>query len=413
MSELVKKPSTGSDTDSSNTPAFLNIFEDQFEYDSEQVAQAREAHWYAQTPIGPIVLRHAEAYDILRDRRLVLAGHRYMRSQNITEGPLYDWFTGMLVSQNGSDHARLRGLVSNVFTSRFVATLSPAIQKIAELLADGIAGSHEGEFMDAFADRFAGLVICQMLGVPPEDYDQFHHWVRDIGLVFTTASERPRTEAAIVGMTGYIESLIDARRRDLREDLLSSLITAADGGDRLTPKELTDMVLLLFWAGQDTTALQLGRAMLAFANHPDQWQLLRERPDLAPQAVEEICRYTPQSRITFRFAAEDAVYRDLKIPAESMVLIGIATGNRDPRAFENPERFDISAPRERSKQLVFGGGVHMCLGQHMARLEMAVALTALTQRLGPPSVVGPVEWLPHTAMIHGPLSLPLRFGKRS
>lgn len=398
--------------DSGNPPVFLDIFDEHFSYDSEQVAHARETHWYAQTPVGPIVLRHAEAHDILREKQLVPGGHRFMRSQNITEGPLYDWFTGMLVSQNGANHARLRGLVGKFFTFSFVATLRPGIQRTAELLVDSIGRSSECEFMEAFADRFAGLVICQLLGVPTEDYDQFHQWVRDIGLVFTTASERPRAEAAIVGMTGYIESLIEARRRDLRDDLLSGLIIIADGGDRLTAKELTDMVILLFWAGQDTTALQLGRAMLAFADHPDQWHLLRERPDLAPQAVEEVCRYTPQARVTWRFAVEDMVYQDLKIPAESMVLIGIAPGNRDPCAYENPERLDIAAPRGRSRQLVFGGGLHKCLGLSMARLEMEVALTALTQ-LGAPSVIGPVEWPPHTAAIHGPLSLPLRFGKRS
>ena len=398
--------------DNGNPPIFLNIFEDGFDYDNEQVAQAREAHWYARTPAGPIVLRHAEVQDFLREKQLIPGGYRFMHFQNIHEGPLYDWFTGMLFSQNGADHARLRALVGRFFTPSSIASQRPEIQKTAEVLADGIGRNGGCEFMEAFADRFAGLVICQMLGVPAEDYDEFHHWVRDIGLVFTTASERPRAEAAIVGMTGYIESLIGARRRDPGEDLLSRLITAADGGDRLTPTELTHMVILLFWAGQDTTALQLGRAMFAFAEHPDQWQLLRERPDLASQAVEEVCRYTSQARVTWRFAAEDIVYRDLNIPAESMVLIGIASGNRDPRAYENPERLDIAAPRGRSRQLAFGGGIHTCLGVSMARLEMEVALATLT-RLGQPSVAGSVEWLPHTAAIHGPVSLPLRFGERS
>jgi cytochrome P450 len=388
--------------------ASLNIFEPGFDYDQDQAVQAREASWYAQTPLGPIVLRHAEARDILRDRRLVPGGHRYMHSQGITEGPLYDWFTGMLASQNGPDHDRLRGLVAGVFTPRFLESLRPAIQATAGLLADGIAWHGGCEFMGEFADRFAGLVICQTLGVPAGDYDRFHGWVRDIGLVFNTASERPRAEAAIVGMAAYIESLIEARRRDPGEDLLSGLITAEEAGERLTTKELSDMVLLLFWAGQDTTALQLGRAMLAFADYPDQWRLLGERPELAPQAVEEVCRYTPQARVTFRFATEDVAYGGLAIPAETMVLIGIAAGNRDPRAYENPERLDIAA-RRRSRQLVFGGGIHHCLGMSMARLEMAIALTVLTQRLGPPAVAGPVTWPPHTAMIHGPLSLPLWF----
>ncbi len=395
----------------SNPPMFLNIFEDKFSYESEQVAQAREAHWFAQTPAGPLVLRHAEAQDILRERQLVPGGHRFMHFQNIHEGPLFDWFTGMLFSQNGADHARLRALVGKFFTPGAIAALRPVMQETARLLADEIGRSGECEFMEAFADRFAGLVICRMLGVPTEDYDEFHHWVRDLGLVFTTASERPRAEAAIVGMNGYMEALIDGRRRSPGNDLLSGLIAAADGGDRLTPRELTDMVILLFWAGQDTTALQLGRALFAFAEFPEQWQLLRQSPELAAQAVEEICRYTPQARVTWRYAAEDIVYEDLHIPAESMVLVGIAAGNRDPRAYRNPEQLDIAAPRGRSRQLDFGGGIHTCLGVSMARLEMEVALTTLTP-LGQPSLNGSVAWLPHTAAIHGPIFLPVRFGDR-
>jgi cytochrome P450 len=399
--------------ETSTEPAFLDIFDPGFSYDGAEAVKAREACWYAQTPLGPAVLRHAEAWDLLQDRRLVPGGRRYMHSQGITSGPLYEWFTGMLASQNGADHRRLRGLVSGVFTPRFLETMRPSVRATAGLLADGIAWNGGCEFMGGFADRFAGLVICQMLGVPAGDYDQFHGWVRDIGLVFNTntASTRDQAEAAITGMSGYILSLIETRRRDLGEDLLSGLITAEEDGARLTTKELTDMLLLLFWAGQDTTGLQLGRAMLAFADHPGQWRLLREHPELAPQAVEEVCRYTPQARVTFRFADETVTYRDLTIPAESMVLIGIATCNRDPRAYDDPERFDIAAAR-RSRQLVFGGGIHHCLGMSMARLEMAEALIALT-RLGPPSVAGPVTWPPNTAMIHGPLELPLMFGGAS
>lgn len=392
---------------------FLNIFEPGFDYDHEEVALAREVNWYAHTPLGPIVLRHADAWSVLRDPRFIPGGRHYMHRQGITQGPLYDWFVGMLASRNGEDHARLKGLVNKAFTPRFVESLRPMVRSTASSLVDDIVDSDEVcEFVDAFADRLAGIVICQTLGVPTADYDQFHRWVHDIGLVFNTSSELTRSEAAIVGMSGYVTSLIEYRRRHPGEDLLSALIAAEEAGHRLTIDELKDLVLLLFWAGQDTTARQLGRAMVVFAEHPEQWRLLGERPELAPQAVEEVCRWSPQARVTFRFATRDVTYGDLTFGAETMVLIGIVPANRDPRAYEDPERFDISVPR-RARQLVFGGGIHHCLGMSMARLELAEALSVLARRLGAPEVAGPITWPPHTAMIHGPLVLPLRFAGRS
>jgi len=396
-----------------NVP-YLDIFHPQFDHESTDVVEAQERHWYAQTPLGPMVLRHEQAWEVLRDRRFINSGHWYMHNQGIYGGPLYDWFTGMLAQKNGPDHIRLRGLINKAFTRRYVETLRPFVQATTERLADRLAddGEEVSDFVAAFARPVAGLVMCQMLGVPPEDYEQFTRWADDLGLVFNAANEFERSQQALLGMSEYVHGLIEHRRRNLGDDLLSSLILAQEAGDRLTPQELHDTVLLLVWAGQDTTTKQFGRALVAFSQHPRQWEVLAARPELAEQAVEEVCRWSPQARMTFRFAGEDMQLDDLHLTKGTMVLVSIVAGNRDPRAYANPQVFDITAPRN-ATQLVFGGGMHVCLGMNAARLELAQGLLALAARLGPPSVAGEVRWPPPTAMIHGPEFLPLRFSGRS
>jgi cytochrome P450 len=392
---------------------FLNIFEPEFHYEHPAIVQAREQSWYADTPLGPIVLRHEDVWALLRDRRLVPGGRRYMHKIGITEGPLYDWFVYMLASLPPDDHKRVRALVTKAFSPRMVEGLRPLVRSIAERLADKIAqGGDECEFVEAFAEPLPALVMCEMLGVPAEDYDQFHRWANEIGLVFNTSAERARSEGAVVGLSEYVESLV-ARRRDAPgADLISALIHVEEAGERLTTAELHNLLVLLVWAAQDTTARQLGRAVVAFSEYPEQWELLRERPELITQAVEEICRWSPQARVTFRAVNEDLVYRQLELPTDAMVLFSIWAANRDPRAYENPDSLDITAVRE-PRQLVFGGGPYTCLGAGAARLELAEGIAALVRRFAPPSVTGPMTWGASTAMIHGPHELPLRLAARS
>lgn len=391
---------------------YLNIFDPDFHYEHPSIAEARERHWYAETPLGPIVLRHQDVWTLLKDRRLVPGGRRYMHKIGITEGPLYEWFVYMLASLPPDDHRRVRALVTKAFSPRMVENLRPVVRSIAERLAADIASGPETcEFVEAFAEPLPALVMCEMLGVPSEEYDQFHRWANEIGLVFNTSAERPRSEAAVVGLSEYVEDLVARRRRSPGNDLISSLILTEEAGERLTTEELHNLLVLLVWAAQDTTARQLGRAMVAFAEHPEQWQLLYERPELINQAVEEICRWSPQARVTFRAANEEFEYRDLRIPVDAMVLFSITGANRDPRAYDAPDRLNIAATRE-PRQLVFGGGPYTCLGAGAARLELAEGIAALVRRFEAPWIVGPISWGPPTAMIHGPHQLPLRLESR-
>jgi cytochrome P450 len=395
------------------TSAFVDLLNPAFDFDGPEVAQAREQHWYAQSPIGPVVLRHHEVSELLRDQRFKLGGDGYLRAHGITGGPLYDWWSNALVSVDLADYMRLRALLNKAFTPRLVEGLRPFSRANARRLAAQIEESTTHDFVAEFADPLPALVICRLLGVPAEDYPRFHQWTADIAMAFSRAGLAgevlARVEAAIVAMTDYVVGLLRRRRRELGDDLLSAMITAEESGGAISLDELHNLTLLLVWAGHDATARQIGRALVTFAEHPDQWQLLRQNPALIPQAVEEVCRWSPQTRLTTRYALEDLSYQDLELPAGSQLLACVSSANRDPRAFTDGDRFDITVERK-AHQLVYGGGVYRCLGAALARVEMTEALLALTERFGPPTITGPITWRPPMALIHGPEALPLQFG---
>ena len=393
------------------TVAVIDLLDPQFDFESPQVAQAREQHWYADSPIGPVVLRYQEMTELLRDQRFKLGGDGYLRAQGVTSGPLYEWWSNALVSVDLPDYLRLRGLLNKAFTPRLVEGLRPFCRENARRLAEEIEPETDHDFVTAFADPLPALTISRLLGVPSEDYPRFHEWTGDIAMAFARAGIAEvvdRIDAAIVAMSEYVAELLERRRGNLGDDLLSALITAQEAGEKISLDELRRLTLLLVWAGHDATARQFGRALVAFAQHPEQWTLLRRHPELIPQAVEEVCRWSPQTRLTTRFALEDVDYRDLHVPAGTQLLHCVSSANRDPRVFAGGDYFDIVVERK-AHQLVFGGGVYRCLGAALARVEMTEALSVLAQRFGPPKIAGPITWRPPMAFIHGPDELPLRF----
>ncbi|BFU45519.1 cytochrome P450 [Krasilnikovia sp. MM14-A1004] len=391
---------------------FLDITAPDFRFDSPAVAAAREASWCATTPMGLIVLRYAEMHQLLRDPRLAQNGERYLDLMGISDGPLYDWFVPMILHRQGTDHLRLRRLVSKAFAPRMIEDLRPFMRDAAAELTGALADRDECEFMADFADPMPVRVMSALLGVPAEDYDLFRRWSTDVGLVFSfnLPQVRSRVEEAVVGLHAYVDSLIEQRRADPRDDLLSALIAAEESGERLSTRDLRNLAVTLVFAGHDTTRNQLGLALVTFAAHPDQWRLLGARPELVPQAVEEVMRWSPSVPTNFRFAVEDLDLYGVHVPAGTFLMLGTQAASRDPRVHSDGDRFDITLARE-TPHLTFGGGPHFCLGAATARAEIAESLSALTSRLGPPSITAPVPWRPPTAL-YGPESLPLRFARR-
>ena len=218
----------------------------------------------------------------------------------------------------------------------------------------------------------------------------------------------PLIQRAGQELTEYVTEMIAERRTDPRDDLLSDLIAIEEEGDRLSTEEMTMLAQAVLMAGTDTTRNQLACSVALFSEHPDQWALLAEQPELAPRAVEESMRYLGAVRGTARIASEDIVYRDVLFPHGTLVSTSLAGANRDPDAFEDPDVFDITRERT-TAQMTFGAGIHFCMGAALARAELQEALPLLARRM--PGLVrnGDVEWKPSTFGIWGPARLPLRF----
>jgi cytochrome P450 len=392
---------------------YLDIMDPAFRPDSAEVRAARAAHWCARTPMGFAVLRHDKVSALLADRRLRQGTYQFLTAQGLTEGPLVEWMSSIILSVEGDDHTRLRRLVSRAFTPRAVAELLPRMREIAHELVDRFSGDGRVDFMEEFADPFPARVICELLGVPRDQHDAFRGWANDLGLLFsfTVADNKERIEAALAGLYAATDALIAQRRARPTGDLLSALIAAEADGSRLSTEELRTMVSALLFAGQDTTSHQLGNAIATFLRHPEQWGLLARRPELAAQAVEEVVRVAPTVPLTARVATEDLEVDGVTIPANTHLSLFLAAGNTDPTAFgADPDRFDITASRR--PPLTFGAGLHYCLGAYLARVEMAEALPLLARRLGPIEPDGDPTWRPAMA-ITGPVTLPIRFRRSS
>ena len=393
---------------------FLDIIDQKFDYTGPDAALAQANSWYAESPIGLLVLRHSEAQELLRDPRLVSNYKVYLASNGIFDGPIYDWFVPMVGNRYGEDHRRLRGLVNKAFTPRMVNNLRPFIRTVAERLTDQLATAQSCEFVNDFANKLPLAVMCQLLGVPDRDIDTFRTWSSDIMFVFCLADggdTQARVEAAVIGLNGYVDSLIADKTTAPADDLISALIAAQHDGDRLSAEELRNLVVTLVFAAHDTTRHQLANTMVCFAEHHDQWTLLTRRPELTEQAAEEAMRWCPVAKFLYRFAREDLEYSGLRIARDTPVLIGVAAAQRDPRAFHNADSFDISVARK-TPPLQFGGGPHYCLGAALARAELSEALPILSSRLGPPSITGPVPWTP-SIKVNAPQALPLHFDQPS
>ena len=253
-------------------------------------------------------------------------------------------------------------------------------------------------------------IICAMVGAPREDWQLFSRLASSVFRIFDTDVNDHIDEivAARDELDAYVTALVDDRRAEPRDDLLTELVQAEEAGDRLATDELISLVEALILAGTDTTRNQLGCAVALFAEHPDQWALLADQPDLAPRAVEEVMRYLGSVRGTGRFASTEIVYRDVTFPAGTLVFPTFASANHDDAVFADPDVFDITAERSKA-QLTFGSGIHFCLGASLARAELQEALRVLSRRLGDLRLDGEVEWKPDGVGIWGPSRLPIAF----
>jgi cytochrome P450 len=333
----------------------------------------------------------------------------FLAAQGITSGPLWDRVATNLISLDGAEHHRLRRLVSKAFTPRAAGRLRATMVDVITELVDRHSAHGRCDVVTDIAREYPIPIICALLGAPPEDWELFSDWTEDIFKVFSwnAAEDAPAILAAWDDLDAYIDNMVAQRRRTLTDDLLSDLIRAEDDGDRLSTDELRMLVAGLLMAGTDTTRNQLAASVQTLCDHPDQWALLADHPELANKAVEETMRHSPVAFGTLRTAVDDVEVAGVFIPAGTLLLANTAAANRDPAVYDDPDRLDITRPGAQPIQ-TFGAGMHYCLGANLARLELAEALAVMTRRMANARRTGPAPWKPLTAL-SGPAALPIEF----
>ena len=387
----------------------LDLADPGFDVTSVLVHQAREQDWYATTPYGWAVLRYAEGTAVLKDRRFQQGNAKWPAQNGVPGGPFVQWWGETLLSLEGPDHLRLRKLLGPAFRSKAIEAMRPQFQALAHDLIDGYAESGRVEFVREFAEPYAARILCLLLGLPDDEWLQVAHWADDLGKSFgvNLKQDLPRIEAALDGLTDYVDAVIADRLRHPRADLVTTLLTAHEHDEALTRRELSVGLVFLAFAGMETTRNQLGLALQTFLHHPDQWALLARRPELGVNAVEEVMRVNPTVTWVTREAIEDVDLFGLAIPRGGIVQVLSHAAGTDPRAMGAEPGFDITVA-DRPQHSGFGGGLHFCLGHFVARTDMSVALPLLAVRMPGIEADGPGEWLPVSGNT-GPVRFPLRF----
>ncbi|MGH1488701.1 MAG: cytochrome P450 [Acidimicrobiales bacterium] len=376
------------------------------------MAELANQGWLIRNPFGYLLTRHEDCVAVLKDRRWHQASRLLAEMNNVTdERYLKRQERPSILSMEGDGHQRLRRLVSSAFTPRAADRFRPFMRKVINDLIDPFAADGRCEFVSQVCEPYPIPIICELLGAPKEDWQRFSDWANSIFKVFNDDMADHIDEMVTAGeeLDTYVLELIEARRGDPRDDLLSDLITAEEAGDKLDTEELVMMVQAVIMAGTDTTRNQLACALATFVDHPDQWTALGGDPDLAARATEESFRYLGAVRGTGRFASEDIEYRDVLFPKGTLIFPSFVGANHDLDLFTDPNQFDITADRGSGNHLTLGFGLHYCMGANLARAEMQEALTVLSQRMPNVRLDGDIEWKPDGVGIWGPAKVPLAF----
>ena len=316
--------------------------------------------------------------------RQVLVDQRFSRARAVAPGRALQgtevFAAGSINGLDPPEHTRIRRLVASAFTARRVEAMRPRVASIVDELIGGLLDQPQpADFVAGFALPLPVQVICEMLGIPAEDMEQFHAWSDTIVGDWQQDSDEIMT--ALAGLYGYFGRLIEVKRAQPADDLMTALIAARDETGRLSEEELTVLGCTLLIGGHETTANQISLSLILLLDHPAEMDKLRADPGLIPGAVEELLRYVrlggglPPARMT----TEEVELGGVTIPAGEVVLPLFATANRDPSVFSDPDRFDVS--RGPASHLTFGAGVHHCLGAQLARLELQEAFRGLLGRV--------------------------------
>jgi cytochrome P450 len=335
---------------------------------------------------APLLARHSTAAEPQSfEAELALAGH--------------------MLNTDPPDHTRLRALVNKAFTSRRVAHLRGRVELAADELLAAMAGHDEVDLVRAYAFPLPTTVICELLGVPEHDKDEF----RDVTVTLTSAARHDEMAAAADRMTDYLARLVESKRERPAGDLLSALVNPAAAGDGLTGPELRSMAFLLLVAGHESTVNLIGNGVATLLRNPAQLAALRADRSLLPGAVEEFLRHEgPLNIATYRYTTAPLRLGEVVVPAGEFVMVSLASANRDEARFADAARVDIT--RDTTGHLAFGYGIHYCVGAPLARMEGEIAIGRLLERFPDLALAGEpdrLRWRPSTLM-RGLVELPVR-----
>jgi len=332
-----------------------------------------------------VISNHALTYEVLSNHALVSDSHNAEIFNTGSGGRrFYELMKSTLLYIGPKEHARLRRILSRFFSPRRVAGhYAPRIQTVVDGLLDKAEEMGEVDLVKDLAYALPTAVICEILGVAQEDVKSFHHWLNDFArrgdISGITPEVERKGEEAVIGFTEYFLEQIAERRARPREDLMSQLVEVEDeNGYRLSDDELVAVFILMIQAGHETTADQIGLGILGLLRHPDQLELLRNEPNRIENAVEEICRYDSSNQILQRVGTEDFELAGVTVRAGEVCAMLSGAANRDPAAFPDPDRLDITRPRPH--HFGFGAGAHVCLGGPLARTELRSMIGGLVSR---------------------------------
>jgi pimeloyl-[acyl-carrier protein] synthase len=361
---------------------------------------------------GWVLSRYEDVLTVLRDPSYSADERNHRRFESFVKrfehaglhNP-YDDDRGSMLRLDPPDHTRQRGLVAKAFTPRAVERMRPRIDAILKELLDSRPARGPMELVAELAAPLPVRVIAEMLGIPPEDHERFRDWSNEVvrGLGDGTLEDRRAADRAGEELDRYFEAIITARRTAPKDDLISALAAAEDAGDRLKRNELLSILTLLLVAGNETTTNLISNATLALLRNPDQLEILRRAPEKVPGAIDELLRYDSPVQMTSRIARSDRELSGHRIRRGEQLILLLASANRDPEAFSDPDRLDVT--RTDVRHIAFSHGNHFCLGAQLARLEAGLALEALISRF-PKFTLLPQEipWRNNT-ILRGPKTL--------
>ncbi len=345
-----------------------------------------------------LITRHQDLLDAMSDDETFPSAAAYLRHSGPVMGKT-------IQCMGGQEHRRNRGLVSAAFRPKLMREFVEAfLTPVAHKLVDELSAGGEADLVRDYTTRYAFTVIARLLDLPPTDFALLKRWGDGL-LDFPWNPEAAL--AASREFTAYCKPIIDARRREPGEDLISSLATVEVDGDRLSDEEIFSFLRLLFPAGADTTYRGLGSMLFAVLTHREVFERVKAEPAWIPAVVQESLRWEGPTALLPRFAPTDVTWAGVEIPAGSEVIFGITSGNRDAGVYADPDRFDPD--RKATNILSFGHGLHFCLGSHLARREMEVSLQVLAERLPELELLDPESVTIAGTVLRGPKTLPVRF----